>query len=254
MVIAAKRFGKRIFIALVFAAMLSVASYYISKLFYKPAFVHYTEFGIDIPSNYSIYGIDVSRYQKDISWKDVSEMKVGNVAVGFAFIKATEGVDMTDESYRQNRAGAREAGIPMGVYHFFIASESGKAQAQHFIETVDLRKGDLPPVLDVETMNGASIADLQQRMSDWLDAVEKKYKLLPIIYTNADFYKTFLAGRFDKYPFWIAHYLAKEKPRTDRSWLFWQHNVNATVSGIRSDVDFDVFNGDSADFKKILIQ
>lgn len=249
-----KRFGKRIFIALFFAGLLSVASYYISEHFYRPAFVHYSEFGIDIPTNYSIHGIDVSRYQKDISWKDVSEMKVKNVAVGFAFIKATEGVDLTDEKYRQNRAGSGDAGIPAGVYHFFIASESGKAQAEHFIETVDLRKGDLPPVLDVETMNGASVADLQQRMADWLDAVEKKYKVLPIIYTNADFYKTFLSGRFEKYPFWVAHYLAKEKPRTDRSWLFWQHNVNATVSGIRTNVDFDVFNGDSAAFKKILIQ
>ena len=251
---AAKHFGRRIFTALMIAAVLAVASNYISGYFYKPAFVNYSEFGIDIPTNYPIHGIDVSHYQNDISWKDVSEMKVRNVAVGFAFVKATEGVDMTDESYRENLAGAREAGIPMGVYHFFIASESGKAQAQHFIETVRLRAGDLPPVLDVETVNGASVADLQQRVADWLDVVEKRYKLLPIIYTNADFYKTFLSARFDKYPFWIAHYLAKEKPRTNRSWLFWQHNINATVSGIRTHVDFDVFNGDTAAFKKILIQ
>jgi lysozyme len=251
---AAKRFGKKILISAFIIACLAVASYYLSDHFYQPAFIHYTKFGIDIPANYSIHGIDVSRYQKDISWPDVKEMKVKNVAIGFVFIKATEGIDMTDEEYRDNITGARQAGVPVGVYHYFIASESGKAQAESFLETVDLKKGDLPPVLDVETTSGASVADLQQRVADWLDIVEKKYKVLPIIYTNADFYKTFLGSRFDKYPFWIAHYLAKEKPRTDRSWLFWQHNVNATVSGIRARVDFNVFNGDSSDFQKVLLQ
>lgn len=250
----AKSFGKRIIIPFFLIACIAIACWYLSNRYYKPAFVHYDAFGIDIPANYSIHGIDVSRYQKEISWADVKEMKVKNVAVGFAFIKATEGFDITDEQFEENIRAARQAGIPAGAYHYFIPSESGKMQAQHFLETVDLKKGDLPPVLDIETVSGASVADLQQRVADWLDMVQKKYKALPVIYTNADFYKTFLAGRFDKYPLWVAHYLAKEKPRTDRSWLFWQHNENATVSGIATRVDFDVFNGDSTAFQKILLQ
>jgi len=251
---AAKHFGKRIIISVFLIAFIAVACWYFSNRYYKPVFIHYDAFGIDIPANYSIHGIDVSRYQREISWKDVKEMKVKNVAIGFVFIKATEGLDLTDEQFEENIAAAKQAGIPVGAYHYFIASESGKMQAEHFIETVRLKKGDLPPVLDIETVSGASVADLQQRVADWLDMVQKKYKVLPVIYTNADFYKTFLAGQFDKYPFWVAHYLAKEKPRTDRSWLFWQHNENATVSGISTHVDFDVFNGDSTAFQNILLQ
>ena len=117
-----------------------------------------------------------------------------------------------------------------------------------------LQKGDLPPVLDIEQANGASVTDLQQRVSDWLLMVEKKCKVKPIIYTNADFYKTFLAGRFDEYPLWVAHYFVKDKPRIDRSWSFWQHNESGHVNGINSYVDFNVFNGDSAAFQKLLIR
>lgn len=249
-----RRFGKRIFFSVLFLGLLAAASYYISDYYFRPKFIRYKEFGIDIPVNYSIHGIDVSRYQKDISWQDVKAMQVKNVKIGFAFIKATEGTDMTDENYRDNMADAKTAGIKRGAYHFFIASRSGKAQAVHYMETVQLKKGDLPPVLDVETSNGASVTDLQQRVQDWLDVVEKRYNVKPIIYTNIDFYKVFLAGRFDGYPLWVAHYLQKEKPRIERSWLFWQHNDGGHVTGIRSTVDFNVFNGDSTAFEKILLK
>ena len=161
---------------------------------------------------------------------------------------------MVDQQFRRNMSETKKAGIARGAYHFFIGSESGKMQAQNFIETVILRPGDLPPVLDVETANGASATDLQQRVADWLAVIEKKYGVKPLIYTNVDFYKNFLAGRFDDYPLWVAHYLAKDRPAITRSWLFWQHNEKGNVTGIRSHVDFNVFNGDSTAFRKLLIK
>lgn len=249
-----KNLSRPVFIALTILSTLAIASYYTSDYFYKPAFIHYREFGIDLPANFKIHGIDVSKYQQEISWGDVKEMQVKNIKINFAFIKATEGMGRIDENFRRNWFNAQKAGVARGAYHFFISSRSGKAQAENFIETVHLQKGDLPPVLDIEQTNGASVTDLQQRVSDWLQMVEKKYKVKPVIYTNADFYKTFLAGRFDNYPLWVAHYLVKDKPRVDRDWTFWQHNESGHVSGIRSFVDFNVFNGDSAAFEKFLIR
>ena len=241
-------------ITLLALVLLAMASYYISDLYYKPAFKHYTEFGIDIPVNYRIHGIDVSRYQQHISWDDVKQMQVKNVKIGFAFIKATEGTDRVDNNFRRNWFNAQQAGITRGAYHFFTASRSGKAQAENFLQMVKLQKGDLPPVLDIEQMNGTSVSDMQQRVADWLLLVEKKCRVKPIIYTNADFYKTFLAGRFDEYPLWVAHYLVKDKPRVQRSWSFWQHNESGHVDGIDSFVDFNVFNGDSVAFRNMLIR
>ena len=49
----------------------------------KSRFVRYPAFGIPIPENYLIHGIDVSKYQQTISWDAVKEMKVKNIALVF---------------------------------------------------------------------------------------------------------------------------------------------------------------------------
>jgi lysozyme len=247
-------FGKEIFYTVLFLALFAAATLYIKQRFFKPRFVHFKEFGIDIPTNYSIHGIDVSHYQQDIDWKLVKGMKAKNISLSFAFIKATEGTSSVDDTFKENMEGAKEAGVARGAYHFFVASKSGKQQAENFIDAVHLKPGDLPPVLDVEKTFGASAIDLQDRVADWLTIVERKYKVKPIIYSNADFYKTYLAERFDKYPLWVAHYLVKDKPRINRNWIFWQHSESGHVTGIRTNVDFNVFNGSGYELKNLLIK
>jgi lysozyme len=218
-----------------------------------PSSVRYKEFGIAIPTAYSIHGIDVSRYQQAVSWQLVKEMKVNNIQLGFAFIKATEGNNLVDPYFSRNWRKAREAGIVRGAYHFFNPKKDGKSQAKRFISTVDLQSGDLPPVLDIEKGWNVSKTKLQQEIKAWLDAVEAAYGVKPILYTYVTFYEKYLQGAFDDYPLWIAHYYQPGNPRISRSWHFWQHSEEGHVNGIASKVDFNVFNGDSSDFKALLI-
>ena len=201
-----------------------------------------------------MHGIDVSHHQDNIDWDAVKAMKVQEIKIDFVFIKATEGLGRVDNAFRRNWFNARQAGIPRGAYHYFLPSKSGKAQAENFIATIQPEKGDLPPVLDIEQTNGASVEDIQQRAKDWLMMIEKQFKVKPIIYTNVDFYENFLAGKFDDYPLWIAHYLVQDKPRIQRHWTFCQHNEKGHVNGIDANVDFNVFNGDSTGFTKLLIK
>ncbi len=247
-----KRIFRSIIIPVLLFAAVASAVYYINDYFSRPKFVRYAAFGIDLPVKYPIHGIDVSRYQHNIDWKAVEAMQDQQVKIGFTFIKATEGLGRVDNGFRQNWFNAKKALVPRGAYHFFVSSKSGKAQAENFIETVSLSQGDLPPVLDIETANGASVTDIQQRAKDWLLMIEKQYRVKPIIYTNIDFYENFLAGKFDDYPLWVAHYYVKDKPRIERKWTFWQHNEKGRVNGIDTFVDFNVFNGDSIAFKKLL--
>jgi lysozyme len=216
-------------------------------------FVRYAEFGIDIPVNYTIHGIDVSKYQDAIDWGSVRDMKVSDVQMSFAFIKATEGLDNQDAYFRRNWKKVKDAGLARGAYHYFLATKSGKAQAQNFIDAVDLQPGDLPPVLDIEQAYGASPEKLRERAKEWLQTVEDFYHVIPIVYTNVDFYRQYLRDDFDGYPLWVAHYLQKERPSIYRTWSFWQHSESGRVNGILTRVDFDVFNGDSAEFRKLLI-
>jgi lysozyme len=219
----------------------------------KAHFVRYAQFGIEIPVNYSIHGIDVSKYQDIIDWNLVRDMKVGEVQLSFAFIKATEGLDNQDAYFRRNWRKARDAGLSRGAYHFFLATKSGKAQAQNFIDAVDLQPGDLPPVLDIEQTYGIPPDKLRERAKEWLQTVEDYYHVIPIVYTNVDFYRQYLRDEFDGYPLWVAHYLRQERPSIYRAWEFWQHSEDGRVDGILTKVDFDVFNGDSTEFKKLLI-
>jgi lysozyme len=181
--------------------------------------VEYKAFGIPIPPNYQIHGIDVSRYQERISWEAVKEMNVEGLRIGFAFIKAKDGT----------------------------------TQVKNFLKLVKLEPGDLPPVLDVESSYGLSASKFRKQVKKWLQAMETAYGVKPIIYTYVSFYQRYLSGYFDEYPMWVAHYFQLERPRISRSWAFWQHNDQGRVNGILSKVDFNVFNGDSAAFRALLV-
>ena len=245
---------KTIFKVFLLIVVIAIVVYYATSLFTRPPHITYPAFGIEIPPNYSLHGIDVSRYQKVINWSDVKEMQVKNIKIGFAFIKATEGIDKVDAQFRRNWLNAAKENIPRGAYHYFIAGKSGKAQAANFIEIVKLNKGDLPPVLDIEETYGKSIIEMRQEIKKWLEKVEAQYKVKPIIYTNIYFYKKYLKGLVDEYPFWIAHYLQPDKPRIDLKWAFWQHSESGHVNGIKTTVDFNVFAGDTAEFENLLIK
>jgi lysozyme len=216
-------------------------------------FVTYPEFGIGIPENFNIHGIDVSHHQDNINWDLVQSMQVRNVRIGFAFIKATEGLGKVDSHFNRNWYHARDAGLCRGAYHFFLATKSGKLQAENFIDVVELKAGDLPPVLDVEQTYGVSPDKMRREIHAFLQTVEEYYGVRPILYTNVDFYRQYLDGEFDEYPLWVAHYLQQDKPRINRDWLFWQHSEQGRVNGITSHVDFDVFNGDSVQFRNLLL-
>ena len=235
--------------------MLCVAAWMLYQLltYRKAKFTRYPEFGIAMPESYSIHGIDVSKYQSIIAWEEVQSMKVKKINLGFAFIKATEGIGNTDPQFRRNWKKAKETGMFRGAYHFFIASKDGRMQAENFIDKVELETGDLPPVLDVEQLNGASSSQLKTEVKKWLAIVENHYGVKPVIYTNVDFYNRHLGSDFDEYPLWVAHYYQKVQPRISRGWIFWQHSDEGRVNGIVSKVDFNVFNGDSLEFEKILV-
>ncbi|HEY8957878.1 glycoside hydrolase family 25 protein [Chitinophaga sp.] len=244
----------RIRLLLIFLTVLATAAYLWWRGLEKQVkFVRYEEFGIDMPVNYKIHGIDVSKFQKDINWAAVKQMQVDKIRISFAFIKATEGITRQDAAFKQNWDRAGKAGLIRGAYHFFYATRDPLKQAINFHNVADLQSGDLPPVLDIETSNNQPAAVIRSTAKIWLEEMEKVYKVKPIIYTNIHFYETYLGSEFDRYPLWIAHYYQKERPRSDRAWLFWQHSDIGRVNGIRTTVDFNVFKGDSTDLAKLCI-
>jgi len=218
-----------------------------------PNYRTYESFNIKIPKKYTVHGIDVSYYQGKINWPKVKSMKEDEVQISFAFIKATEGVLMVDPYFQRNWREAPKSGIICGAYHFFRPRKDGKTQAKFFLQVVNVEKGDLPPVVDIESLDGVSPLKMRAELSDFLNYVELKTKVRPIIYTGLKFYEDYLDTHFSDYPLWIAHYY-QPKLRLDNSrWKFWQHSDKAKINGIGHVVDFNAFNGDSLALDKMLV-
>ncbi len=213
----------------------------------------YESFNIKIPKKYTIHGIDVSYYQGKIDWRKVKAMKDDDVKVSFAFIKATEGILRVDPYFQRNWREAPKAGIKVGAYHFFRPQKSGLWQANFFLQTASFESGDLPPVVDIEGLDGVSPEQMRKELNAFIIQIETKTKVRPIIYTGLKFYQNYLMGYYDSYPFWVAHYYQPKLKLASTSYKFWQHSDKARVNGINHVVDFNVFNGDSLAFAKILI-
>ena len=188
-------------------------------------------------------GIDVSEYQDEIDWSEVETLD-NDYKISFVFIRATVGDDRLDKRFKENWLKAKENRLIRGAYHYYRPNENSLEQAELFIKTVTLQKGDLPPVLDIERLpENQSIERLKIGLRRWLIAVEEHYKVKPIIYTGERYYDDFLKEEFSDYLFWIANYnFYREKMQQD--WLFWQFTEKATVSGIKGNVDVNIFNGD----------
>jgi lysozyme len=238
---------------IVLSPILLYTCYYAYKEF-KAGLIKYKAFGIYIPDHYEVHGIDVSRYQQIINWKSVKDMNIEGVSIDFAFLKATQGTQTIDLQYFQNRIRARKADVPVGAYHFFVASKDPVQQADLFSKVVQIKRGDLPPVVDIEKEYHQSSVKIRKNLKTWLRLIERRYEVKPIIYTNVDFYKNHLEGYFDSYPVWIAHYTKLREPNINKAWTFWQLSEEATVNGIKGKVDFNVFNGSKEEFEELKIK
>ncbi len=168
-----------------------------------------------------MFGIDVASYGETVNWSAVK-----NSGKMYGIVKSTEGVTIKDPSFSRYWQDMKQAGIIRGAYHYFHPLKSDPVQqAREFLKTVKLEPGDLPPVLDVETTNGASSATVVNAMKLWLLEVMKGIqqqtgkKIKPIIYTYPNFWINTLKNPsdFSTFPLWIAHYDV-EKPWIPSSW------------------------------------
>jgi lysozyme len=200
-----------------------------------------------------VIGIDVSEFQGKVDWDDI-EILEEKYPVQFVFIRATAGNDRVDAQFKKNWDGAKENKIMRGAYHYYRPNENSIEQANLFIKTVKLQKGDLPPVLDIERLpKNQSLDSLKKGLKRWLTKVEAHYQVRPIIYTGERYYSDFLKEEFSEYLFWIANYnFYREKIEND--WLFWQFTEKASLPGIKHRVDVNIYNGDLEQLQFITVE
>ncbi|MBK6952109.1 MAG: glycoside hydrolase family 25 protein [Crocinitomicaceae bacterium] len=211
----------------------------------------YPDFGIDVPENYQSLGIDVSHYQGEINWAEVSAMTILDDSIGFAFIKLTEGTSLVDDQAMRNAEGATEEEILFGFYHFFRPSLDAKSQALFFCDQSKEFDYTLRPVIDIEITENYSSSRIVDSVYQFLEIVETELGNRPAIYTNESFFKDVFQNSYLKNEvYWIANYNGECEAMDLKNVFIWQFSDKGTVDGISSKVDLNVAK---PSFKEVMV-
>ena len=220
------------------------------------------------PATYRVDGIDVASWQHPggaaIDWRQVHA-----AGVEFATIKATEGsladrTEYTNPYFRGDITAARNAGLAVAPYHFYLGRNpnTGGAQADYFIAAVRAcgytgsRPGDLPPILDYEWdwKGGCPPYGTVADVPAWLTKVRAAFGRTPLVYTSRAFVAGCLGGTAEVAAggnqLQVAYYGTATSPSLPagwRHWLMWQWTASSCVGGVPTcRLTRSVFNGDQS--------
>ncbi len=189
--------------------------------------------GSAFPRRRTLDGVDISHHQS--GRLDLTAAKAAGVR--WMYVKATEGTTVKDRTHRKRVRQARAAGLPVGAYHF--ARPEGRdavAEARFFLSNIELRAGDMVPMLDLEDIGDLTLPELTDWTGAWVRTVEqelRRRKLAgkPVIYTRFNLTKGF--GCL----LWVARYSDDFRaPVIPRPWVraaIWQHS-NGRLGPVKS--------------------
>lgn len=203
--------------------------------------------------NMELKGIDVSSWQGKIDWN-----KVANYGMDFAILRITEAGNVIDGQFEDNFAGCNKYKIPVGVYKYSYAMTIAEIQseARKVVSVLNGRKIQFPVFLDLEhnnqrTLGSESIHKMADAFREIVEAAGYKFG----IYCNVDWYNTVICSHLKKHDFWIARYPANDNgtvvERLRPSWgIGWQYSSKATIPGINTKVDRNIFYKDYTEAKE----
>ncbi|MBQ2115437.1 MAG: hypothetical protein II193_02465 [Lachnospiraceae bacterium] len=201
-------------------------------------------------------GIDVSKYQGVIDWKQVAASGVQFAMIRVGYRTQSEGILTEDPFARYNLQEAQKAGIKVGVYFFSTAVTAQEAieEAEWTCNLIDKYNITFPVAYDCE---GYLKATSRQYPLDracrtalaitFLDTVAAR-GYTPMFYNckssmdfNRDWDMSVLASR---YKVWVASYPAVTFPMIPCNYAgvhsMWQYTSSGAVAGIMGNVDMNV--------------
>ena len=192
-----------------------------------------------------VVGVDVSEYQDVI---DMNELARQNVS--FVIIRATEGSSLVDERFAVNWENAHQSSLTAGAYHFFSFDSPGVTQAENFINTVGDLHNDLIPVVDVEfygdkNENPPAKEDVQRELKVYLDILEERYGVKPMIYCARPIWDSYIKDAFGEYPLWVRSVYYPAWFEFGSKWTMWQYQDTGILdgySGYEKYIDLNVLN------------
>ncbi len=195
-------------------------------------------------------GVDVSSHDPPADWSRAAQL-----GLRFVIARATEGASRKDAAYDLIRREARAAGLAFTAFHYARPDRpAGDAvgEADFFQGVAGIGSGYLVPVLDMEESGGLGVVRLQAWVTAWLEEVTAKVGVKPMIYTNADFWRSHMGDTTMFADAGYGLYIASWGSTTPvipadnwggRGWTLWQSAKCGKVRGIKGCIRTDVYNG-----------
>lgn len=183
-------------------------------------------------------GIDVSKYQGVINWKEVKES-----GVEFAMLRCTVGGagGGVDRTFFRNASECEKAGLPFGVYNYSraVTAAQAKTEARLLLETVKGMKLSYPVAFDVEdsVQRALSPEALTDVVCAFCEEIEKA-GYYAIIYSSKSWFSVHLSEeRLKRYDKWVAQWNDKCTYKGDYG--MWQYSSSGCVEGITGRCDLN---------------
>lgn len=200
-----------------------------------------------LAKSYDVRGLDLSHWNGRVLYDHLDSLD-------FVFLKVTEGNDRVDDTFGQHYQAFRSKEIPVGAYHFFRFEVDGREQAQHFLRQLDGKRLQLPLVIDVEQHGNRPVPQekVKNRLRAFMKELKKYIDHQPIIYTNGDGYRDFIADDFEQHTLWLSSTNTWRPAMMDCT--FWQFNIDADLMAITHRADLNVFRGSREEWEGYLAE
>ena len=199
--------------------------------------------------NGKTFGVDVSKYQKNIDWNQIKKAGVSFaiVRIGYRGYGAS-GTLVLDPMFEEHFTNVKNAGLKVGVYFFSQATTEEEAKEEAFACAYVLngRKLDYPIFFDTEASgasNGSGRADglgMEDRTKCAIAFCEevKAQGYKPGVYASTLWYrKRVNLNSLKKYTIWNAHYGVASSPI---DCALWQGTCTARLPGYKGDMDVNI--------------
>ena len=199
--------------------------------------------------NGKTFGVDVSKYQKNINWNQIKKAGVSFVIVRIGYRGyGASGTLVLDPMFEEHFTNVKNAGLKVGVYFFSQATTEEEAKEEAFACAYVLngRKLDYPIFFDTEASgasNGSGRADglgMEDRTKCAIAFCEevKAQGYKPGVYASTLWYrKRVNLNSLKKYTIWNAHYGVASSPI---DCALWQGTCTARLPGYKGDLDVNI--------------
>lgn len=192
------------------------------------------------------FGIDVSKWNKEIDWDKVKKAGVEFAIIRVGYRGSSTGALVEDPYFEKNIRGAIASDIPVGVYFFTQAVNEVEAveEASMVIKLCQNFDLDYPVFIDTEGAGGdgrADSLDVETRtlVCDAFCTTIKNAGYDAGVYASRNWLnEKLISDKLEEHIIWLAEY--RDTPLYQGYYQMWQYSSSGKIDGIEGRVDINL--------------